>query len=68
MGFWWVRIKGVNSQFQALSVGHLGGNSIQRALMNDPGEPFAMCDSGASHFLLLMTSLPRSATRTSRAV
>eukprot|EP00975_Prorocentrum_lima_P016122 3424414-Prorocentrum_lima.AAC.1 len=36
--FWWVgstwfRIKGVNSQFQALSVGNLGDDTIQRALM-----------------------------------
>eukprot|EP00975_Prorocentrum_lima_P061172 12823951-Prorocentrum_lima.AAC.1 len=36
--------------------------------MNDPGEPFAMWDSGASHLLLPMASLPRSATGTSRAV
>eukprot|EP00975_Prorocentrum_lima_P071340 12937156-Prorocentrum_lima.AAC.1 len=36
--------------------------------MSDPGEPFAMWDVGASHFLLPMTSLPKSATGTSRAV
>eukprot|EP00975_Prorocentrum_lima_P055699 11676571-Prorocentrum_lima.AAC.1 len=45
-----------NSQFQALSVRHLWGNSILRALMSDLGEPFAMWDSGASHFLLPMTT------------
>eukprot|EP00975_Prorocentrum_lima_P069701 12927911-Prorocentrum_lima.AAC.1 len=59
-------------QCQALSIGHLWErkrtNGIQRALMNGPGEPFAMWDSGASHFVLPMTSLPRSATGTSRAV
>eukprot|EP00975_Prorocentrum_lima_P015887 3372870-Prorocentrum_lima.AAC.1 len=33
-------------------------NSIQRALMNDPGEPFGMWDSGASHFSLPVTCLP----------
>eukprot|EP00975_Prorocentrum_lima_P048010 10039954-Prorocentrum_lima.AAC.1 len=36
--------------------------------MNDPGEPLAMWDSGASHFILPITSLPRSATGTSRSV
>eukprot|EP00975_Prorocentrum_lima_P057997 12166480-Prorocentrum_lima.AAC.1 len=40
-GFWWVgstwfRIKRLNSQFQALLVGNLGDNTIQRALMSDP--------------------------------
>eukprot|EP00975_Prorocentrum_lima_P037901 7974681-Prorocentrum_lima.AAC.1 len=60
VGCWWVgltwfRIKRVNSQFQALSVGHLSENNIQRALMSDPGERFAMWDSGASHFLMPMT-------------
>eukprot|EP00975_Prorocentrum_lima_P068582 12921486-Prorocentrum_lima.AAC.1 len=38
------------------------GNNIQRALMNDPGEPCAMWDSGASHFVLAMTSFPKRAT------
>eukprot|EP00975_Prorocentrum_lima_P026344 5536837-Prorocentrum_lima.AAC.1 len=38
VGFWWVgsswlRIKRVNSQFQALPVGNLGDNTMQRALM-----------------------------------
>eukprot|EP00975_Prorocentrum_lima_P028156 5917000-Prorocentrum_lima.AAC.1 len=36
--------------------------------MSDPGEQVAMCDSGASHFLLPMTSLPENATGTGRAV
>eukprot|EP00975_Prorocentrum_lima_P014217 3018277-Prorocentrum_lima.AAC.1 len=36
--------------------------------MSDPGEPFAMGDAGACNVLLLMTSLPNSATGTSRAV
>eukprot|EP00975_Prorocentrum_lima_P046182 9658520-Prorocentrum_lima.AAC.1 len=41
IAFWWVdstrfRIKRVNSQFQALSVGNLGDNTIRRALMSDP--------------------------------
>eukprot|EP00975_Prorocentrum_lima_P045405 9507137-Prorocentrum_lima.AAC.1 len=36
--------------------------------MSDPGEPFAMWDCGASHFLMLMSSLPKNATGTSRAV
>eukprot|EP00975_Prorocentrum_lima_P057796 12120202-Prorocentrum_lima.AAC.1 len=44
------------------------GNNIQRALMNDPGEPFAVWDSGASHLLSPGTSVPKSATGTSRAV
>eukprot|EP00975_Prorocentrum_lima_P009105 1939783-Prorocentrum_lima.AAC.1 len=46
VGFWWVgstwfRIKRANSLFQAWSVGSLGDHTIQRALMSDPGEPFA---------------------------
>eukprot|EP00975_Prorocentrum_lima_P069049 12924002-Prorocentrum_lima.AAC.1 len=36
--------------------------------MSDPGEPFAMWDSGASHFPMPMTSLPKASTDTSRAV
>eukprot|EP00975_Prorocentrum_lima_P015875 3371148-Prorocentrum_lima.AAC.1 len=44
------------------------GNSIQWGLMKDPGEPLAMWDPAASHFLWPMTSLPRSATGTSRAL
>eukprot|EP00975_Prorocentrum_lima_P043753 9177796-Prorocentrum_lima.AAC.1 len=43
VGFWWVgstwfRIQRVNSQFQASSVGNLGDDTIQTALMSDPGE------------------------------
>eukprot|EP00975_Prorocentrum_lima_P068406 12920538-Prorocentrum_lima.AAC.1 len=45
----WFRIKRANSLFQAWSVGNLGDHTIQRALMSDPGEPFAMWDSGAPH-------------------
>eukprot|EP00975_Prorocentrum_lima_P001002 211245-Prorocentrum_lima.AAC.1 len=36
--------------------------------MNDPGEAFAMWDSGPSHFAWPMTSSPGSAAGTSRAV
>eukprot|EP00975_Prorocentrum_lima_P021558 4543468-Prorocentrum_lima.AAC.1 len=36
--------------------------------MSDSGEPLATWDSGASHFVLPMTSLPKTATGTSRAV
>eukprot|EP00975_Prorocentrum_lima_P068770 12922504-Prorocentrum_lima.AAC.1 len=36
--------------------------------MSDPGEPFAMWDSGAYDFLMPMTSLPKTATGTSRAM
>eukprot|EP00975_Prorocentrum_lima_P028042 5894874-Prorocentrum_lima.AAC.1 len=57
MGFWCVG--STNSQFQALSVGSLGDNTIQGALMSDPG---------ASHFLMPMTSLPKTATGTSLSV
>eukprot|EP00975_Prorocentrum_lima_P021481 4528703-Prorocentrum_lima.AAC.1 len=41
VGSTWFRIKRVNSQCQALSVGYLWANSTQRAIMNDPGEAFA---------------------------
>eukprot|EP00975_Prorocentrum_lima_P064608 12898533-Prorocentrum_lima.AAC.1 len=54
--------------FRHCQWGHLGVNNIQRALMSDLGEPFAMWDSGASHFLMPMSSLPKSTTGTSRAV
>eukprot|EP00975_Prorocentrum_lima_P000662 131159-Prorocentrum_lima.AAC.1 len=33
---------------RALSVGNVGDNTVQRALMGDLGEPFAMWDSGVS--------------------
>eukprot|EP00975_Prorocentrum_lima_P002400 526498-Prorocentrum_lima.AAC.1 len=64
MGYWWngsmwFRIERVKSQFQALSVGCLPENNDQRALMNYPGEPSAMWESGGSHFLLPLTNLPR---------
>eukprot|EP00975_Prorocentrum_lima_P014076 2990288-Prorocentrum_lima.AAC.1 len=70
MGYWWIGstwllIRGVNSQFQAHSAGCLFENNIQIALVNDPGEPLAMW---ASHFLRPLTSLPKRATGTSRAL
>eukprot|EP00975_Prorocentrum_lima_P016769 3554004-Prorocentrum_lima.AAC.1 len=36
--------------------------------MADHSEPFAMWDSGASHFLLPLDNLPRSATGTRKAI
>eukprot|EP00975_Prorocentrum_lima_P064379 12897230-Prorocentrum_lima.AAC.1 len=36
--------------------------------MSDPGAQFALWDSGASHFLVPITSLPDTSSGTSRAV
>eukprot|EP00975_Prorocentrum_lima_P063125 12889620-Prorocentrum_lima.AAC.1 len=36
--------------------------------MSAPGEPFAMWACGASHFLMPITSLPKTGTGKSRAV
>eukprot|EP00975_Prorocentrum_lima_P063071 12889289-Prorocentrum_lima.AAC.1 len=35
IGSTWFRVRRVNSQLQALSVGNLEGNTIRRALMSD---------------------------------
>eukprot|EP00975_Prorocentrum_lima_P010451 2220976-Prorocentrum_lima.AAC.1 len=42
------KITKVNSPFQALALDGLFERNIQRALMNNPGEPYAMWDYGAS--------------------
>eukprot|EP00975_Prorocentrum_lima_P010891 2314560-Prorocentrum_lima.AAC.1 len=56
MGWWWAgsapfNIWRANSRFQAFTVDVFlfFDKSIQRGLMTDPGEPFAIWDSGASH-------------------
>eukprot|EP00975_Prorocentrum_lima_P041377 8693033-Prorocentrum_lima.AAC.1 len=59
MSCWWTGstcfiIEGVSSQ--ALTVDGLFDNRIQRALMNDPGEPYDVWDSGASHLSIVQAS------------
>eukprot|EP00975_Prorocentrum_lima_P043506 9133539-Prorocentrum_lima.AAC.1 len=45
-------------------------DTLQRALMTDQSEPFALWDSGASHFLFLLPldQLPKGATDTHKAI
>eukprot|EP00975_Prorocentrum_lima_P052500 11005718-Prorocentrum_lima.AAC.1 len=43
-------------------------NTLQRALVTDQSEQFAMWDSGASHFLLPLGQLPKRATDTRKAI
>eukprot|EP00975_Prorocentrum_lima_P029263 6144520-Prorocentrum_lima.AAC.1 len=43
-------------------------NTLKSALIADWSEPFAMWDSGESHFLLPLDQLPKGATDTRKAI
>eukprot|EP00975_Prorocentrum_lima_P064569 12898298-Prorocentrum_lima.AAC.1 len=73
MGYWWIgstwfKIKNATAKYQSTSLDTICDNTLQRALMTDQSEPFAMWDTGASHFLLPLEQLPRGATETREAV
>eukprot|EP00975_Prorocentrum_lima_P066295 12908393-Prorocentrum_lima.AAC.1 len=53
-GYWWTgttwyKIKTVIAKYQSTALDTIGDNTLQRALMTDQSEPFAMWDTGASH-------------------
>eukprot|EP00975_Prorocentrum_lima_P066665 12910461-Prorocentrum_lima.AAC.1 len=57
MGYWWtgstwLKIKTVIAKYQSTGLETISDNTLPRSLMSDQSEPFAMWDTGASHFLL----------------
>eukprot|EP00975_Prorocentrum_lima_P038520 8095240-Prorocentrum_lima.AAC.1 len=73
MGYRWTgstrfRIKNVIANYQSTGLETMFYNPLQRALMTDQSEPFAMWGTGASHFLLPLDQLPNGATETLKAV
>eukprot|EP00975_Prorocentrum_lima_P010828 2301386-Prorocentrum_lima.AAC.1 len=64
----WFKIKHVIAKYQSTGLETMFGNTLQRALMTDQSEPFAMWDSGASHCLLPLDQLPKGATDTRKAI
>eukprot|EP00975_Prorocentrum_lima_P051189 10724134-Prorocentrum_lima.AAC.1 len=72
MDYWWTgstwfKIKDIIAKYQSTGLETIVDDTLQTALMTDRSAPFAMWDSGASHFLLPPDQLPKGATETRKA-
>eukprot|EP00975_Prorocentrum_lima_P035309 7416734-Prorocentrum_lima.AAC.1 len=73
MGYWWTgstwfKVKHVIAKYCTSGLEAICDSTLKQAVMADHSEPFAMWDSGASHFLLPLDQLPKGATDTRKAI
>eukprot|EP00975_Prorocentrum_lima_P019790 4164408-Prorocentrum_lima.AAC.1 len=64
MGYWWTgstwfKVKHVIAKYHTTGLEAIFDSTLKQALIADQSEPFAMWDSGASHFLLPLDQLPK---------